>query len=84
MTVYLNFINYDLELEKFESDAAFWKFVGNPIHRMREKSIVERCRASNEYKRKLFEKIDLLISELRSDKEVFRLREERRKKHLKK
>ena len=77
-------INYDLEISKFENDEAFWKFVGNPAYRMQERSIVEDCRASEEYKRMLFEKIDLLINELRSDKELFRLREERRKKRLKK
>ena len=50
-----------VEIGKFESDAAFWKFVGNPSYRMQEKSIVEGCRASEVYKKKLFEKIDLLI-----------------------
>jgi hypothetical protein len=46
---------------------------------MHEKSIVEKCRDSDEYKKKLFEKIDLLINELRSDKELLR-----QKKALKK
>ena len=45
-------INYDLEISRFESDAAFWKFVGNPFYRMQEKSIVEDCRAIEEYKKK--------------------------------
>ena len=78
------FIQYDLEKGRFESDAAFWKFVGNPLYRMHEKSVAENCRASEEYKKRLFEKIDLLINELRSDKELFRRKEERRKKHFKK
>jgi DNA-binding HxlR family transcriptional regulator len=79
-----NFIQYDLEIDEFDSDAAFWKFVGNPMYRMHEKSIVENCRYSDRYKKNLFEKIDLLINELRSDKELFRKREERRKKQLNK
>lgn len=79
-----SFINYDLEISNFESDEAFWKFVGNPAYRMQEESIVKNCRASEVYKKKLFEKIDLLVNELRSDRELFRKREERRKKYLKK
>jgi len=77
-------ISYDLEISKFESDEAFWKFVGNPSYRMQEKSIVEDCRANEAYKEKLFEKIDLLINELRSDKDLLRKREERKRKHFKK
>jgi hypothetical protein len=75
------FINYDLKLDKSESDAVFWNFVGNPLYRMIEKSIVENCRNSEEYRKKLFEKIDALINELRPDKELLRKREEREKKH---
>jgi len=75
------FINYDLKLDKPESDAVFWNFVGNPLHRMLEKSIVEDCRNSEEYRKKLFEKIDALVNELRPDKELLREREEKRKKH---
>ena len=75
------FIDYDLKLDKPLSDAVFWNFVGNPLYRMFEKSIVQDCRSSEEYRKKLFEKIDTLISELRPDKELLREREERRKKH---
>jgi DNA-binding HxlR family transcriptional regulator len=75
------FINYDLRLDKLERDDAFWKFVGNPLYRMLEKSIVEDCRSSERYQKKLLEKIDVLISELRPDKELLREREERRKRH---
>lgn len=74
------FINYGLKLDKLESDAVFWIFVGNPFYRMLEKSIVENCR-SKEYRKKFFEKIDVLINELRPDKELLREREERGKKH---
>jgi DNA-binding HxlR family transcriptional regulator len=77
------FINYDLKLNKHESDAVFWNFVGNPLYRMLEKSIVEDCRNSQEYRKKLFEKIDILINELRPDRELLKEKEERRKKHLK-
>ena len=49
--------------------------------RMLEKSIVEDCRNSEKYRKRLFEKIDVLINLLRPDKELLREREERRKKH---
>ena len=68
------FINYDLKLDKPERYAVFWNFVGNPLYRMLEKSIVENCR-SEKYRKKLFEKMDALISELRPDKKLLRKRE---------
>ena len=71
------FIEYDLKVDKFKSNADFWSFVGNPMHRMFEKSVAERCRDSERYRKLLFEKIDILISELRSDKELFRKRKEK-------
>ena len=74
------FINYDLKLGKPERDAAFWNFVGNPLYRMLERSIVENCRNSEKYRKRLFEKIDALINELRPDKELLREREERGKR----
>ena len=74
------FINYDLKLDKPERDAVFWNFVGNPLYRMLEKSIVENCRNSEKYRKKLFEKTDALINELRPDKELLREREERGKR----
>jgi hypothetical protein len=43
---------------------------------MHEKSIAENCRDSQRYRSLLFEKIDVLIDELRSDKELFRKRKE--------
>jgi len=72
------FINYDLKLDKPERYAVFWTFVGNPLYRMLEKSMVENCR-SEKYRKKLFEKIDALINELRPDKELLREKEERSK-----
>ena len=44
-------------------------------------SIAENCRNSEKYQERLFEKIDVLINELRPDQELLREREERRKKH---
>jgi len=70
------FIEYDLKVEKFQGNADFWNFIGNPIYRNSEKSIAERCRASEEYRKLLFEKIDLLVNCLRSDRELLRKRRE--------
>jgi len=70
------FINYDLKVDKPERYAAFWTFVGSPLYRMLEKSLVENCR-SEKYRKKLFEKMDALIDELRPDIEFLRKREER-------
>jgi DNA-binding HxlR family transcriptional regulator len=71
------FIDYDLAIGKFESDAAFWKFVGNPLYRMHERSMVEKCRESERYRKLLFEKIDVLTGELRSDKQLPRDRDKK-------
>jgi DNA-binding HxlR family transcriptional regulator len=79
-----SFINYDLKLEKTQSDAEFWGLVGNPLYRMVEKRIVENCRESEIYRNMLFEKIDFLIDALRPDRELFREREERGKRGSKK
>ena len=54
------------------------------FRKMLEKSIVEKCRNSEEYRKMLFENIDILIAALRPDRELFREREERRKKGSKK
>ncbi|MGB8779765.1 MAG: hypothetical protein WCD81_03850 [Candidatus Bathyarchaeia archaeon] len=78
------FINYDLKLGKHENDAVFWNFVGNPLYRMLEKSIVENCRNSERYRKKLIYRMDNLINELRPDWALFMEREERRKKQPKK
>jgi len=63
-----NFVQYDLKIDKKESDADFWKLVGNPFYRIHEKSIAEKCRDSEKYRKKLFEKMDILINELSGDK----------------
>jgi len=55
-----NMINYDLKMDKDESNAAFWKFIGNPLFRMHEKTIAGKCRDSERYRKKLFEKMDIL------------------------
>jgi DNA-binding HxlR family transcriptional regulator len=74
------FIKYDLRLDRPESDAVFWNFVGNPLYRMLEKSIVEDCRHSEAYRKKLFERIDDLIHVLNPIRELLKEREERGKK----
>jgi len=73
------FVEYDLNVDKHKSNADFWNFVGNPLYRLSEKSIAEKCRSSDKYKQLLFEKIDLLVNELRSDRELLRKRNERGK-----
>lgn len=51
------------------------------MYRMLERSVLEDCRRSEAYKKKLFEKIEGLISEIRPDKALFKEREESRKKN---
>lgn len=63
-------ISHDLLLKEGESDEAFWTFFANPSYRIHEKKAAKKSRYSNEYKKLLFEKIDILINELRSDKEL--------------
>jgi DNA-binding HxlR family transcriptional regulator len=72
-------IDYDLKLDRPESNRQFWTFIGNPLYRMTESQIAENCR-SDRYREKLFEKIDVLIDDLRADKEEAKRKEERRKK----
>ncbi len=44
-------IKYDLKMDKDESNAAFWKFIGNPLYRMHEKAIAGKCRDSERYRK---------------------------------
>jgi DNA-binding HxlR family transcriptional regulator len=67
-------IENDLLLKEGESDHAFWNFLANPIYRIHEKDIAEKCRFNEHYKNMLFEKIDLLTTGLRNDRELFRKR----------
>ena len=67
-------IQYDLQLKDGESDQAFFTFLANPMYRIHEKEAAEKCRNSEEYKRVLFDKIDLLINNIRSDRELLRKR----------
>lgn len=71
-----SYIEYDLKIDEFQNDSDFWNFAGDLLYRHQEKSIAEDCRASDEYKKLLFEKIELLAEELRSDKELLRKRRE--------
>ncbi|TRO53381.1 hypothetical protein E2P61_01430 [Candidatus Bathyarchaeota archaeon] len=50
---------------------------------MHEKTLASKCRDSDRYKNVLFEKIDLLINELRADKELLKEKEkEERSKEI--
>lgn len=64
-------VDYDLNLEnkdfKSESDADFWKFIGNPLYRLFEKAVAQNCRVSDRYRKKFFEKIDSRIAKLESE-----------------
>lgn len=62
------FIIHDLRLDKTENDAEFWNFVGNPLYRMLEKNIVEKCRTSEEYHKELLWKMDVRMAQLRPDR----------------
>jgi DNA-binding HxlR family transcriptional regulator len=66
----------DLELKKGESDDSFYKFLGKPMYRIRVERVSEKCRYSDEYKKMLFDKIDLLIDNIRSDRQLPRKRRE--------
>jgi len=74
------YVEYELKTSETMSNRDFWKFVGNPMYRMLERSVLEDCRHSKEYKKKLFERIDSLINEIRPDKALLEERKERRKK----
>jgi DNA-binding HxlR family transcriptional regulator len=47
---------FDLN-HKFDSNEVFWKLIGNPMYRMLEKSIANKCRDCPRYKEKLFNKV---------------------------
>ena len=64
-----NVIQYDLKLDKKESALLFWKLIGNPMYRMLETSIAENCRASERYRKTLFEKITFLINKQKNNTE---------------
>ena len=61
-------VNYDLKVDRDESNITFWKFIGNPLYRMHEKTITGKCRDSERYRKKLFDKMATLIDQFRSDK----------------
>jgi DNA-binding HxlR family transcriptional regulator len=77
------FIDYDLRIGEYDDTKIFWNFVGNPIFRNREKMITDNCRDSERYKEKIFSKIDILVSELRPDKELLKKRAEKKSGKLK-
>jgi hypothetical protein len=73
------YVQYELKTSENMSNRDFWKFVGNPMYRLLERSVLEDCRHSEEYKKKLFEKIDSLTNEIRPDKDLPVKRERRTK-----
>jgi DNA-binding HxlR family transcriptional regulator len=74
-----SYVQYELKTDETMSNRDFWKFVGNPTYRMLERSVLEDCRHSERYKRKLFEKIEDLISQIRPDKALLKERETKEK-----
>jgi DNA-binding HxlR family transcriptional regulator len=73
------YVQYELKTSENMTNRDFWIFIGNPMYRMLERSILEDCRHSERYKGKLFGKIETLISETRPDKALL---EERKRKGL--
>ena len=60
-------VNRQLKLDKNDTDAEFWKFIGNPIYRLFEKTIADNCRDSSRYREAFFEKIESLIEEFEEE-----------------
>jgi DNA-binding transcriptional ArsR family regulator len=71
-------IDNDLLLKEGESDDSFWLYFVKPTYRIQLERASENCRHNCEYKKALNEKIDLLINQLRSDREIYRKRSKRR------
>lgn len=67
-------IDNDLLLKEGESDDSFWLYFVKPTYRIKMESASEKCRYNEEYRKMLFEKIELLTTALRSDRELFRKR----------
>ena len=67
-------IDNDLLLKEGESDDSFWLYFIKPTYRVKMESASEKCRYNDEYRKMLFEKIELLTTALRSDRELFRKR----------
>jgi DNA-binding transcriptional ArsR family regulator len=67
-------IDNDLLLKEGESDDSFWLYFIKPTYRIKMESASEKCRYNEEYRKMLFEKIELLTTALRSDRELFRKR----------
>jgi hypothetical protein len=63
-------INDYLQLKGGENDESFWNYVVKPTYRLHLERASEKCRYNNAYRKQLFEKIDLLINQLRSDRAV--------------
>jgi len=53
-------VNHDLK-SKIQDNADFWNFVGDPLYRMLEKGIAEKCRESVDYRTAFFEEVELIL-----------------------
>jgi DNA-binding MarR family transcriptional regulator len=71
-------IDSNLLLKEGETDASFWLYFVKPTYRLQMERASEKCHYNNDYKKILFEKIDRLINQLRSDREYVRQRRKRR------
>ena len=69
-------INDGLQLKNGENDESFWNYVVRPTYRIQLERASEKCRYNDNYKKALFEKIELLTNALRSDRELYRKRKE--------
>jgi hypothetical protein len=69
-------INDSLQLKDNENDESFWNYVVKPTYRLQLERASEKCQYNDNYKKVLFEKIELLTDALRSDRELYRKRKE--------
>jgi hypothetical protein len=61
-------VSYSLEARN-EKNEDFWKFVGNPLYRLFQRSFVDNCRASPEYRKRFYEKLDSMITKFKGEYE---------------
>ena len=63
-------IDNELLLKEGESHDSFWLYFVKPTYRIQMERASEKCRYNIRYREILFEKIDLLINQLRNDREL--------------
>lgn len=57
-------VDYNVKAGR-ESNEDFWRFVGNPLYRMFESSVAEKCIDSPVYMKKFLEVLDSLVSKFK-------------------